>query len=211
VVHPAPAFATDPGTAAYYERRAREYDDWYLGEGVFARRDRPGWHEEVERLVALVAALPPKRTMDVACGTGFLTRHLRGDVIGLDQSPSMVEVAQSRLSRGHALVGDALNLPFDDGAFERVMTAHFYGHLSVEERSAFLGEAERVIDDERGELIVIDSALQPGGEPELWQRRVLNDGSEHLVFKRYLTAEQLAAEIGGRPLLSGDWFVAAAS
>jgi hypothetical protein len=33
----------------------------------------------------------------VACGTAFLTRHLRGEVVGLDQSPAMVEVASARL------------------------------------------------------------------------------------------------------------------
>jgi hypothetical protein len=38
---------------------------------------------------------------------------------------------------------------------------------------------------------------------------VLNDGSRHRVFKRYLTPAALAAEIGGEPLLDGDWFVAA--
>src|SRR5581483_7647872 len=33
-----PAFATDAATAAYYERRAAEYDEWYTGDGVFAER-----------------------------------------------------------------------------------------------------------------------------------------------------------------------------
>jgi hypothetical protein len=40
---------------AYYDRRAAEYDDWWLGTGKFAKRDRPGWHEE---LTATLAALP---------------------------------------------------------------------------------------------------------------------------------------------------------
>ena len=33
---------------AYYEARAPEYDDWWLGTGLFAERDRPGWEEERE-------------------------------------------------------------------------------------------------------------------------------------------------------------------
>src|SRR4051812_32900300 len=44
----------------YYERRAREYDDWWLGSGRFARRERPGWHDEVHELTALLGALPPR-------------------------------------------------------------------------------------------------------------------------------------------------------
>src|SRR4051812_46509915 len=42
---------------AYYERRAREYDDWWLGSGLFAARDRPGWAEEVRELVAALGSL----------------------------------------------------------------------------------------------------------------------------------------------------------
>jgi len=202
---PVPAFASDPATAAYYDRRAAEYDAWYAGQGVFARRDRPGWHDEVAQLVVLVESLPPGRTLDVACGTGCLTRHLRGPVVGVDQSPAMVAITRSRLPGGVAFVGDALRLAFADGAFDRVLTGHFYGHLPAGERQAFLAETRRVAS----ELVVIDSALRPGVDPEQWQERVLNDGSRHQVYKRYLTAGQLADELGGEPLLEGTWFVAA--
>ncbi|MFC0082003.1 class I SAM-dependent methyltransferase [Aciditerrimonas ferrireducens] len=200
-----PAFATDQATTAYYDRRAREYDEWYRGEGLFADRDRPGWGEEVAQVVELVASLPPARTLDVACGTGFLTQHLRGDVVGLDQSPAMVAIAQSRLSAGLALVGDALHLPVADSAFDRVFTCHFYGHLPPVEREPFLSEARRVAD----ELVVVDSARRPGTDSEQWQERVLNDGSRHRVYKRYFTADQLARELDGEPLFDGAWFVAA--
>jgi demethylmenaquinone methyltransferase/2-methoxy-6-polyprenyl-1,4-benzoquinol methylase len=198
-------FAHDPGTSRYYDERAGEYDEWYAGSGQYAERDRPGWAAEVENLVALVAALSPARTLDVACGSGFLTRHLRGLVVGLDQSPSMVELAQSRLPEGLAMVGDALDLPFASGAFDRIVTGHFYGHLPPSERATFLAQARRVAP----ELLVIDSALRPGVEPEQVQERMLNDGSRHHVFKRYLAPDQLAAEIDGEVLLAGDWFVAA--
>jgi demethylmenaquinone methyltransferase/2-methoxy-6-polyprenyl-1,4-benzoquinol methylase len=202
---PEPAFARDPATAAYYEKRAAEYDEWYLGQGRFARRERPGWHEDVDRLVELVRGLAPARTLDVACGSGFLTQHLRGTVVGLDQSRAMVEIAQSRLPEGVVIVGDALRLPFADGAFDRVLTGHFYGHLPPGEREPFLAEAARVAP----ELVVIDAALRPDIEAEVWSERKLNDGSRHRVFKRYFSGDGLAAEIGGEKLLDGEWFVAA--
>lgn len=200
-----PVFARDAATAAYYDQRAREYDEWYLSQGRFADRDRPGWHDEVEQIIAVVRALPPTRVLDVACGSGFLTRHLRGRVVGVDQSPAMASIAQQRLPRGTVVLGDALALPFADGAFKRAFTGHFYGHLPADERSAFLAEAYRVA----AELIVVDAALRPGVEPEQWQERVLNDGSKHRVYKRYLTAAQLAAELDGRILFDGQWFCAA--
>ncbi|HET9719865.1 MAG TPA: class I SAM-dependent methyltransferase [Solirubrobacteraceae bacterium] len=200
-----PAFATDPETAAYYDRRAREYDDWYTGEGLFATRSRPEWAPEVERIVELVQGLPAARTLDVACGTGFLTRHLRGFVVGLDQSPEMVRIAQSRLPGGLALVGDALALPVADASFDRLFTGHFYGHLPDREREVFLAEARRVAS----ELVVIDTARREDTPPERWEERVLGDGSRHRIYKRFLSSEQLAEELGGEPLFAGRWFVAA--
>src|SRR6266536_6033671 len=106
----------DPAMRAYYERRAAEYDTWWLGTGLFATRVRPGWEAEREHLVATLAALAPARVLDVACGTGFLTRHLRGDVTALDQSPSMVSIAAARMPEATVVHGEAVPLPFSDDA-----------------------------------------------------------------------------------------------
>jgi ubiquinone/menaquinone biosynthesis C-methylase UbiE len=189
----------------YYDRRAREYDDWWLGRGLFAHRDRPGWDEEVEAVTRVVAALPPGRTLDVACGTGFLTRHLAGDVVALDQSPTMLEEAARQAPRATVVRGDALELPFLDHSFDRVFTAHFFGHLEDESRERFVAEARRVAS----ELVVVDSARAASGLDEETQTRVLNDGSEWSVYKRWFEGPQLADELGGGDVLhDGRWFVA---
>ena len=189
----------------YYEQRAPEYDDWWLGTGLFASRERPGWEADVAALQASLAALAPARTLDVACGTGFLTRHLPGEITGLDQSAGMLEVARMRMPGATFVRGDALDPPFEAGAFERVHAGHFYGHLIPEQRTAFLALAARLA----GELVITDSALRPDGEPEAWQERELNDGSRHRVYKRWFTAAGLAEELGGGETVhDGPWFVA---
>lgn len=194
----------DTQMRAYYELRAPEYDDWWLGTGRFAARDRPGWAEEVEQLTRLLHELPPARTLDVACGTAFLTRHLQGEVVGLDQSPRMVEIASTRLPDGRVVHGDAVPLPFPDGAFDRIVTSHFYGHLLPGERRAFLTEARRVSP----ELVIIDSARRPDTGAQEWQERTLNDGSTHRVYKRFFDAHELTEELsGGTVLHDGRWFV----
>jgi demethylmenaquinone methyltransferase/2-methoxy-6-polyprenyl-1,4-benzoquinol methylase len=193
---------------AYYDRRAPEYDDWWRGDGLFAERDRLGWEEEVGALCAAIASLEPARTLDVACGTGFLTQHLRGEIVGLDQSESMLEEARRQAPGTTFVRGDALSLPFDDEDFDRVFTGHFYGHLDDEQRAAFLSEARRVAL----ELIVVDSALRPDVEPEEHQERMLNDGSRWEVYKRYFEPDALARELGGgETLFAGRWFVAVRS
>jgi len=192
----------------YYDRRAAEYDDWWYGTGLFAGRERPGWNEDAERLIASLAGLSPARTLDVACGTGFLTRHLPGDVVGLDQSPNMLDATSQSVPGIEVVQGDALELPFADASFDRVFTAHFYGHLDAGDRRRFLEEARRVAP----ELLVVDSALRPDVRAEEIQERVLNDGSRWTVLKRYFTGADLAGELGGgRVLHDGRWFVAVAA
>src|SRR3954466_11410082 len=157
----------NPAMRAYYEQRAAEYDDWWLGTGLFAQRDRPGWDEDREALIAALAALPAKRTLDLACGTGFLTRHLPGEVTGVDQSAAMVEIARSRGVDARA--GDALAPP--PGDYERIFSSHFYGHLDAGQREAFT----RITAGR--ELVVVDSALRPGQPAEDWQEAQANGRS----------------------------------
>lgn len=188
---------------AYYDRRAPEYDDWWLGRGLYADRERPGWEDELRLLEGVIRDLPPVRTLDVACGTGFLTRHLPGDVVGLDASERMLEVAREQAPQARFEHGDALSLPFEDSAFDRVFTSYFYCHLEDEERKRFLAEALRVAP----ELVVVASIRGDGDETERWEDRQLNDGSEWQVYKRVFEGPDLAAELKGEIVFKGRWFV----
>jgi ubiquinone/menaquinone biosynthesis C-methylase UbiE len=190
---------------AYYDARAREYDDWIHGDGLYADRARPGWTEELTELEQALRSLTPARTLDVAAGSGYFTRFLPGHVVALDQSANMIEVAGEREAADEYVLGDALELPFENGSFDRVFTGHFYGHLDDEERPRFLAEARRVAP----ELVVLDSAWRDGVEHEEWQERLLRDGSRWQVFKRYFDPIELAEELGGgRTVFAGTWFVA---
>ena len=189
----------------YYDRRAPGYDDWYLGRGRYAERDEASFKRDLAGLVGAIEALPPLRTLDVACGTGFLTRHLHGEVVGLDQSAQMLAIAHTQAPNATLRQGDALELPFEDGAFERVFTGHFYGHLAPEERRRFLAEARRV----GAELVVVDASERPDHATEELQQRELPDGTVWPVLKRFFTPQSLAAELGGgEALYAGPWFLA---
>ena len=189
----------------YYDHRALEYDEWYEGAGLFAARVRPGFAEELAAVRALLAALPPGCVLDVACGTGYLTRDLQGSVVGLDQSPGMLLRARERAPQARLVRGDALALPFAARRFDRLVAAHIYGHVEAADRDAFLAEARAVAS----ELVVVDAGARGGAPRDEWQERVLNDGSRYRVYKRFFTAESLAFELrAARVLFDGYWFVA---
>jgi hypothetical protein len=100
--------------------------------------------------------------------------------------------------------GDAFELPFPPAAFDRLVTAHFYGHLDEGDRSRFLAESRRVAT----ELIVVDAAVRDGVPATSRQDRVLSDGSRWQVYKRYFEPDLLLREVGGGDVLfAGRWFV----
>jgi ubiquinone/menaquinone biosynthesis C-methylase UbiE len=190
---------------AYYHERAAEYDNWWLARGSWKGRVRPGWEEELAEVWRMLGGLPDGRTLDVACGTGFITQHLTGEVVGLDQSDAMLAIARERVPGGTFVQGDALELPFDDSSFDRVFASYFYCHLEEPERVRFLAEARRVAP----ELVIMASRRDDTTPPDGWEERVLENGSRWQVYKRYFTPEGLSSELGGRVLHAGRWFVVA--
>jgi len=105
-------------------------------------------------LVALARADSGTRALDLATGTGDIAFALcaRGaDVVGLDITPRMIEIARAkrdaapREGRGalHLLVGDMGALPFPNGSFDLVTTG--YGLRNVPDLSAAIREIRRVL------------------------------------------------------------------
>jgi SAM-dependent methyltransferase len=93
----------------------------------------------------LVATARPTRILEVGCGEGELAARLRGelgaDVVALDQSPRMVELAAAR--GVDARVGDVQDLPFGEHEFDVVLAAWVLFHVADVDRG--LSEIARVI------------------------------------------------------------------
>ena len=188
----------------YYERRAGEYDEWYLRLGRFANRvDPERWHSEVEMLRRRVSEFGAGRLLEIASGTGWWTQHLarRAAVMALDYSPAMLAQVKARLTGAgldaQRIRADAYALPFQSGAFESCFTGFFLSHVPSVRMAAFLAEVRRVMRP-HGLVMVIDSALEGetsrAGE-EFFQERTLNDGSRHQVLKILHSAATLSAAL----------------
>ena len=201
--HPGSVSAADRswGIVRYYESRADEYDATTY---ELAAQD-PDKAKDLTALQEFVAVLPNGRVLDVGCGTGWLTRYLRGRVVLLDSSESMLRLARQRMPAAVSVLAAVPPLPFPGKSFDLVFASHVYSHLQDRRmRRAFVSEAFRVAD----ELLVVEQRCESGLPSEAWEERALGDGSVHSVYKRYLPASALAEELEGQTILENPTFIA---
>jgi SAM-dependent methyltransferase len=108
-----------------------------------------GW---VRENVVAGAFRPGSRILDLGCGAGtnslFLARS-RFRVSGIDLAPGAIEAARSRAARAGLRadfrVGDALRLPFTDGAFAGAIDVGCFHTLPLRLRTAYAAELARVL------------------------------------------------------------------
>lgn len=174
----------------YYERRAGEYDatSW----------EHAGADPAVgERVRQVLTSLAPASTVDVGCGTGYVSRWLPGRITLLDASPAMLAIAGRRMPGSGRVRAVAPLLPFVNDAFERAFTANLYGHLTPALRANLVGELLRVA----GELVIVDQVASSGTFEEGAESRQLEDTSRFTIHKCYFTVERLREELGGGEVL----------
>ena len=108
------------------------------------------------RVVELSAVRPGLNALDLACGTGDIAFALatRGaDVVGLDITHRMVQLARAKGGAARFVTGDMLALPFGDEAFDVVTTG--YGLRNVPDIPRAIAEMRRVLKP-GGVLISLD-------------------------------------------------------
>ena len=121
------------------------YDRW-LAPTVF----RPFAVELARR----ISARRPRRILELAAGTGVLTRELLaagpGDVTATDLNDAMVEFGRRQVPEATWQRADALDLPYDADRFDVV--ACQFGVMFFPDKPAAFAEARRVLGPE-GSLV----------------------------------------------------------
>lgn len=117
----------------------------------------------------LVNIQPGMKILDVGCGTGSLTIAAKdnlgvdGEVIGIDPSSNMVDVARQKAVKAGVevdfQVGVIENLDFEDQKFDLVLSSMMMHHLPDSLKVAGLKEVYRVLKT-GGTLLIVD--LDPG-------------------------------------------------
>ena len=142
-----------------------------------------------EAVVQAAGVEPGLDVLDVACGTGNATipaAKAGARVTGLDFAPRLLEIARERAADAMVeidfLEGDAQELPFEDAAFERVVST--FGHMFAPDHERTASEMKRVLrpggviafacwspEGAIGRMFRVTADLlppPPGDPPSLW-------------------------------------------
>jgi len=143
--------------AAMFDGVAERYD---FTNDVLSLGQARAWRRAV---AAAVDAKPGERILDLAAGTGTSSvpfQQAGASVVACDFSLGMLDVGRSRNPHLSFAAGDALRLPFRDGAFDAVTIS--FGLRNVADTTAGLRELRRVTKP-GGRLVVCEFSHPTNG------------------------------------------------
>jgi trans-aconitate 2-methyltransferase len=142
--------------------------------------------EKAKAVARLLAAMPGEQILDLGCGTGALTADIAAtgaEVLGVDRSAEMIEVARKKYPNLRFEVCDARTLPFA-GKFDAV-----FSNAALH----WIPEAERVVNG-------VARALRHSG------RFVAEFGGKGNVRKVVQALEAALTQLGITPDGANPWY-----
>jgi ubiquinone/menaquinone biosynthesis C-methylase UbiE len=118
--------------------------DRYLGPVIF--------EPYAEDLASRLKNEKLDRVLEIACGTGIVTRRMRdalpvnAEIVATDLNPDMFEFAKAKFRTGENVVwqqADASALPFPDRSFDAIVCQ--FGYMFVPDKPVAMREANRVL------------------------------------------------------------------
>jgi demethylmenaquinone methyltransferase / 2-methoxy-6-polyprenyl-1,4-benzoquinol methylase len=177
--------------AAMFDGIAPRYD---LLNDILSMGQVRLWRRVVARIIG---AKPGERVLDLAAGTGTSTLTFTAtgaDAVACDFSLGMLQAGHAKIGAGapgggHGrlgwVAGDALRLPFRDGAFDAVTIS--FGLRNVADTGAALAEMRRV--------------TRPGGRLVVCEFSTITIGPVDMLYRRYLlhTLPAIARRVARNP------------
>ncbi len=180
----------------YYNERAPEYDDIYLGKqpGI---PEPESYIKDVEKIKAICTTFGKGHIIDIGCGTGYwLPYYARNcsEITLVDQSRRMLYECQKKAEASavdkdiHYVKGNFFDVRFFSRIFDSAVIAFLISHLSEEDTTVFFKKLKKILKP-NANVLWIDgfwSELRSRyREKSGFQKRTLVDGRSFTILKRY--------------------------
>lgn len=96
--------------------------------------------------------------LEIGIGTGNLAKNFLANdynIIGLDQSREMLNVAKEKFPQLKLRLGDFMKIPFENKNFDIIVSTYAFHHLNNEEKKVAINEMIRVLKD-NGKIVIGD-------------------------------------------------------
>ena len=200
-----PTEASPASMAAYYARRAGEYEQVYF---------KPERQADIRALETMLAEpFVGRRVLEIACGTGWWTPHAAVHAshwLATDLNPETMAIAQAKpmpasveFRRVDAYTLEGLR---DDERFDAAFAGFWWSHVPLDRLAPWL-EALHARLEPGARVLMCDNRFVPGSniplsrrdaEGNSYQQRTLADGSTHEVLKNFPTRDEAFAALGPR-------------
>ena len=180
----------------YYNERAPEYDDIYLGK-TMGTLDPRLYKVDIKKIGDLCSQFGYGRTIDIGCGTGFWLSYYAKNcerIILIDKSENMLSECGARVDnlglrdKCDYIWGDFYEYDFTNNLFDSCFVGFFISHLSLEAEQAFFNKVRKILKP-NAQFMLIDSAWSESRkkyrQKEGLQERVLKDGRKFTIYKKY--------------------------
>jgi ubiquinone/menaquinone biosynthesis C-methylase UbiE len=166
------------------------YGEWFSrglrGIGmryVFSRRGLWVINTPYRRILGAANITAQDRVLDLGCGIGNILIALvertafAQPAVGVDVSPALIELGQREVHRAglddriRLQVALATSLPFEDSAFDVIVTSHVLKHLDDEALLTSFREVVRVLRP-GGRLLLWEFAKSPRSAVVFWSARL---------------------------------------
>jgi ubiquinone/menaquinone biosynthesis C-methylase UbiE len=110
---------------------------------------------------------PGKRTLDIGCGEGRVSRDLaaRGHrVVGVDSAPTLIDSATAEDPVNEYVVSDAASLPFEDESFD--LATAYNSLMDIDDMDGAVHEAWRVLKPGSRFVICVTHPVNDAGRFE---------------------------------------------